>query len=192
MISLIDVKYDHGYKEKLLDGLSFEIKKGEIVAIVGGNGCGKSTLLKLINGEDSPDSGTIAISQDMKVMAKLEQIPERLEDNITVQDVIMPDVYNAQQELEAASLEFANPDANMKKVEERYNRALNHLEEVSNNIAHKISTAKQNMPALPARRNSALSSNSLRYLCLSFFTVSTTEYYSAATQQMNRSSPDSA
>ena len=145
MISLIDVKYDHGYKEKLLDGLSFEIKKGEIVAIVGGNGCGKSTLLKLINGEDTPDSGTIAISQDMKVMAKLEQIPERLEDNITVQDVIMPDVYNAQQELEAASLEFANPDANMKKVEERYNRALNHLEEVSNNIAHKISTAKQKL-----------------------------------------------
>ena len=145
MISLIDVKYDHGYREKLLDGLSFEIKKGEIVAIVGGNGCGKSTLLKLINGEDVPDSGTIAISQDMKVMAKLEQIPERLEDNITVQDVIMPEVYNAQQELEAASLEFANPDANMKKVEERYNRALNYLEEVSNNIAHKISTAKQKL-----------------------------------------------
>ena len=145
MISLIDVKYDHGYKEKLLDGLSFEIKKGEIVAIVGGNGCGKSTLLKLINGEDTPDSGTIAISQDMKVMAKLEQIPERLEDNITVQDVIMPEVYSAQQELEAASLEFANPDANMKKVEERYNRALNHLEEVSTNIAHKISTAKQKL-----------------------------------------------
>ena len=145
MISLIDVKYDHGYREKLLDGLSFEIKKGEIVAIVGGNGCGKSTLLKLINGEDVPDSGTIAISQDMKVMAKLEQIPERLEDNITVQDVIMPEVYSAQQELEAASLEFANPDANMKKVEERYNRALNHLEEVSNNIAHKISTAKQKL-----------------------------------------------
>lgn len=27
MISLIDVKYDHGYKDKLLDGVSFEIKK---------------------------------------------------------------------------------------------------------------------------------------------------------------------
>ena len=145
MISLIDVKYDHGYKEKLLDGLSFEIKKGEIVAIVGGNGCGKSTLLKLINGEDNPDEGTIAISQDMKIMAKLEQIPEMLDDWITVQDVIMPEVYNAQKELEAASLEFANPDADMKKVEKRYNRALENLEEVSNNIAHKISTARQKL-----------------------------------------------
>ncbi len=145
MISLIDVKYDHGYKEKLLDGLSFEIKKGEIVAIVGGNGCGKSTLLKLLNGEDSPDEGSIAISQDMKVMAKLEQIPEKLDDWITVQDVIMPEVYNAQKELEAASLEFANPDADMKKVEKRYNRALENLEEVSQNIAHKISTARQKL-----------------------------------------------
>ena len=138
MISLIDVKYDHGYKEKLLDGLSFEIKKGEIVAIVGGNGCGKSTLLKLLNGEDSPDEGSIAISQDMKVMAKLEQIPEKLDDWITVKDVIMPEVYNAQKELEAASLEFADPNADMKKVEKRYNRALENLEEVSQNIAHKI------------------------------------------------------
>lgn len=145
MISLIDVKYDHGYKEKLLDGLSFEIKKGEIVAIVGGNGCGKSTLLKLINGEDTPDEGTIAISQDMKVMAKLEQIPEKLDDWVTVQDVIMPEVYDAQKELEAASLEFSNPDADMKKVEKRYNRALENLEEVSQNIAHKISTAKQKL-----------------------------------------------
>ena len=145
MISLIDVKYDHGYKEKLLDGLSFEIKKGEIVAIVGGNGCGKSTLLKLLNGEDSPDEGSIAISQDMKVMAKLEQIPEKLDDWITVKDVIMPEVYNAQKELEAASLEFADPNADMKKVEKRYNRALENLEEVSQNIAHKISTARQKL-----------------------------------------------
>ena len=124
MISLIDVKYDHGYKEKLLDGLSFEIKKGEIVAIV---------------------EGSIAISQDMKVMAKLEQIPEKLDDWITVKDVIMPEVYNAQKELEAASLEFADPNADMKKVEKRYNRALENLEEVSQNIAHKISTARQKL-----------------------------------------------
>lgn len=145
MISLIDVKYDHGYKDKLLDGVSFEIKNEEVVAIVGANGCGKSTILRLINGEDSVDEGNIAISQDMKVMAKLEQIPERLDENITVQDVLMPEIYNAQKELEEASLEFCNPNADLKKVEKRYARALENLERVSQDGIQKFSTARQKL-----------------------------------------------
>lgn len=145
MISLIDVKYDHGYKENLLNGVSFEIKKEEIVAIVGANGCGKSTILKLINGEDTVDEGNIAISQDMKLMAKLEQIPELLDSNITVQDVLMPELYNAQKELEEASMEFANPDADFNKVEKKYQRALETLEIVTNEGTQKISTARQKL-----------------------------------------------
>jgi len=145
MISLINVKYDHGYKEKIIDGINLEIKKGEIVAIVGENGCGKSTLLKLIFGQLVPDSGTIAISQDMKVMAMLEQIPELLDKDITVNDVIMPEIYEAQKELEKASMEFSNPNADMKKVENRYDKALQNLEEVSNNTIHKISSARQKL-----------------------------------------------
>ncbi len=145
MISLIDVKYDHGYKDNLLDGLSFEIKKGEVVAIVGANGCGKSTLLKLINGEDSVDGGSIAISQDMKVMAKLEQIPERLDESITVQDVLMPEIYNAQKELEEASAQFANTNLDMNKVEKRYQKALERLEKVTESGVQNISTARQKL-----------------------------------------------
>lgn len=145
MISLIDVKYDHGYKDKLLDGVSFEIKKGEVVAIVGVNGCGKSTLLRLINGEDSPDSGTIAISQDMKLMAKLEQIPERLDESVTVQDVLMPELYEAQKRLEEASMKYCNPDANLKEVDKEYQKALESLEKITGEGTQKISTVRQRL-----------------------------------------------
>ena len=38
---------------KVLEDLSFSVKKGEFVAILGASGCGKSTLLNLIAGLDS-------------------------------------------------------------------------------------------------------------------------------------------
>lgn len=44
-----------------LDSLSFEVKKGETLGIVGPNGSGKTTLLKLLNGIFWPDKGNVAI-----------------------------------------------------------------------------------------------------------------------------------
>lgn len=41
-----------------LNKLSFEVKKGEFVAIMGPSGCGKSTLLNILGLLDSPDSGS--------------------------------------------------------------------------------------------------------------------------------------
>ncbi len=48
------------YEErKVLNGISFEVKKGEAVGLVGSNGCGKSTTLKLLTKIMYPDSGQI-------------------------------------------------------------------------------------------------------------------------------------
>lgn len=44
---------------KVLRGISTEIDKGEVVAIVGPSGCGKSTFLRSLNLLEVPDSGTI-------------------------------------------------------------------------------------------------------------------------------------
>ena len=43
----------------VLDNLSLEVKKGEVVVIVGPSGCGKSTLLRCINGLEPIQSGSI-------------------------------------------------------------------------------------------------------------------------------------
>ncbi|OMF30855.1 hypothetical protein BK133_16370 [Paenibacillus sp. FSL H8-0548] len=53
-----------------LDSISFEVKKGDTVGIVGKNGSGKSTLLQIIAGTVTPTSGSIEING--KVVALLE------------------------------------------------------------------------------------------------------------------------
>jgi ABC-type polysaccharide/polyol phosphate transport system ATPase subunit len=45
-----------------LDNVSFEVKRGECVGLIGANGAGKSTLLKLLNGITLPDKGTIKVA----------------------------------------------------------------------------------------------------------------------------------
>ena len=46
-------------KNKVLDGISLKVKRGEAVGFIGHNGCGKSTLLKMLSRIIYPDKGTI-------------------------------------------------------------------------------------------------------------------------------------
>jgi len=46
---------------EVLKGISFDVKKGEAVGLIGNNGCGKSTTLKLLTRIMYPDSGSIRI-----------------------------------------------------------------------------------------------------------------------------------
>lgn len=59
-------KYFNGIT--VLDNIHFELKKGEIHALVGGNGAGKSTLMKILTGVYELDSGRISIdSSEIKI-----------------------------------------------------------------------------------------------------------------------------
>ena len=51
---------DIGQEFLALDDISFEVKRGEAVGIIGHNGAGKSTLLKLLSRVTAPSEGTIS------------------------------------------------------------------------------------------------------------------------------------
>lgn len=59
MLSFEEVHYYYKKGQPVLEQISFNIKPGEFVAIVGANGCGKSTMAKLINGLVLPKRGSV-------------------------------------------------------------------------------------------------------------------------------------
>ena len=58
-------------KRVVLDDISFSVKKGEAVGLVGKNGCGKSTTLKLLTKIIYPDKGTIEMSGRVSSLLEL-------------------------------------------------------------------------------------------------------------------------
>lgn len=48
----------------VLKGISLEVKKGEVLVVIGPSGSGKSTLLRCLNGLEIPDSGVVYIGQE--------------------------------------------------------------------------------------------------------------------------------
>jgi ATP-binding cassette subfamily F protein uup len=59
----------------LLEKVSMQIEQGESVGLLGRNGMGKSTLLKLVNGELSPQSGSVARQQNLRVAYLPQEVP---------------------------------------------------------------------------------------------------------------------
>ena len=62
LITISDVSFKYAQSDKLvLKDISFSIKKGQHIAIIGENGAGKSTLIKLLIGLYTPTTGNIAV-----------------------------------------------------------------------------------------------------------------------------------
>ena len=82
-IELNNIKKNYGLKN-VLDGVSFEVKTGERVSIIGENGAGKSTLLKIINGDEKQDSGIVNKNKSSTI-GFLKQVYDKEQNDLIVE-----------------------------------------------------------------------------------------------------------
>lgn len=81
----------------LFDSLSFTLKKGDRIGLLGDNGCGKSTLLKILDGTDSPAAGTVALAGHC-LMARVEQhLPDAIY-SLTMLDAVLAQLPQGERE----------------------------------------------------------------------------------------------
>ncbi|WP_246175201.1 ABC transporter ATP-binding protein [Tenacibaculum aiptasiae] len=91
-INFKDVRFSYIKGEEILKGISFNVKKGDTVAIVGATGAGKSTIINLINRFYEIDSGTICIDtipvEDYEINSLRKKVAVVLQDVFLFSDTI--------------------------------------------------------------------------------------------------------
>ena len=86
----------HFGQVKAVDGISFELERGQVVGFIGANGAGKTTTMRLLTTLDLPDSGEVeydgidAIEYPEKVKSRIGWMPDGFDpvDGTTVQDYV--------------------------------------------------------------------------------------------------------
>jgi sulfate-transporting ATPase len=93
------IEVDHVSKgfdgRALITDLTFDIPRGSIVGIIGGNGAGKTTFLRMLVGKEQPDSGEIRIGETVD-LAYVDQSRDELDGKNTVWQEISGGVDNMQ------------------------------------------------------------------------------------------------
>ena len=80
-----DVKFEYVDRKPILDEVSFTVRTGAKLTLMGQNGAGKSTLLKLIKGELKPTKGHVSITNDASV-GTAEQMIAKEDFEMTVEE----------------------------------------------------------------------------------------------------------
>ena len=65
LLEIKDIKKEFPKVGGILNGVSLEVERGEVVVILGPSGCGKSTLLRCINGLEEIQQGEILLDGEI-------------------------------------------------------------------------------------------------------------------------------
>jgi len=123
----------------VLDGVSFELKRGETKVVLGIAGSGKSTILKLCLGLLKPDSGRIyVLGHDITVMSEEELFDLRSKIGIVFQESALFDSLNVRDNVAFRLTEEHLPES---EIETRVREALSfvELEEAINKLPSELS-----------------------------------------------------
>ena len=78
MLRFEKVSFRYPQSDSSVEQLSFHIRKGEFVALIGSNGAGKSTISRLSNGLLKPDSGTVYLDGTPTTAIRTSQIARKV------------------------------------------------------------------------------------------------------------------
>lgn len=122
-IELNNIKKNYGLKN-VLDGVSFEIKTGERIALIGDNGSGKSTILKIISGEEKADSGKVNIRKEAEI-GYLKQVYPNENDSIVVEEYLkrsFKKYFDMEKRLKELEVLMLDENQNIGNLIKRYGR----------------------------------------------------------------------
>ena len=80
LLSISHLKKTYDGTHFVLNDISMQVQKGEVIVILGPSGCGKSTFLRCINGLESTQGGEISLSNEIinHPKAKWSKIRQRI------------------------------------------------------------------------------------------------------------------
>ncbi len=78
ILELKNIKFGYENDREILKGISFKVRKGEMLSIVGKNGAGKSTISKLICGFYKPTSGEILFNGENLINETIKERAEKI------------------------------------------------------------------------------------------------------------------
>src|ERR1700722_15016281 len=80
-----NVSHEFGASKTILDEVTFSLRRGMKITLMGQNGAGKSTIFKLIIGAEKPESGNVTIASGLSIATARQVIP-RAEMKLTIRE----------------------------------------------------------------------------------------------------------